>query len=636
MILKSTAVLAALILRVALGCRENLCNSCKCSGRKITCSDARFAQQAFHCDFTDYHVLSKTPVVIPWRSLSLEDVNTTSNITIDLRNAPLNCSSCENAWLMQWRTIETTTLRGLEDCAYCPQLSVFAWLNLPRIVFGYNNNMRCDGEKLMKKCAIPDVAEHKPLQFTELHEGESEAMWTCSSVYPKQNTSFAGCLSAIFRPIPLPGSATNSNDHKIVPTKFGDESGECVTEYELQRTPELNVTHSGFFGCSIRKGFIPAAEWRFVLFKAVVCLVLKKVMDKRTKQRAEQVSSSYHMDLLNPLLVQNPTYFDWMHSVQARTDILVITSDDLEIVREIGQGAFGQVHLVRRMQPSTMLSNENDHLLAMKQLKYVSPEKLVDLEHEASVLTKLSHPNIVKFYGITLIDGAFGLLFEYMSEGDLVTYLRNRSQDLQGTEPVPYSDMLRMSIQVASGLEYLHSHHMVHRDVAARNCLVATELIVKLSDFGMTRDVYVTDYYKMDSHTLVPLRWLPPESIVYRKFTVESDMWSFGVLLWEIFSGGQVPWYMYSNTEVLEIVKNGELLAKPDCCPETVYKTLMLRCWASKPSERISATNIKEKLTELLDSTSVYCSLTMDRSASLQQEYQNLTTLPTSNRHRSA
>ena len=96
----------------------------------------------------------------------------------------------------------------------------------------------------------------------------------------------------------------------------------------------------------------------------------------------------------------------------------------MEVVREIGQGAFGQVHLVRRMQPSMLLSKESDHLLAMKQLKYVSPEKLADLEQEARVLTKLSHPNIVKFHGITLIDGAFGLLFEYMSEGDLVTYLR--------------------------------------------------------------------------------------------------------------------------------------------------------------------------------------------------------------------
>jgi receptor tyrosine kinase-like orphan receptor 1 len=109
-------------------------------------------------------------------------------------------------------------------------------------------------------------------------------------------------------------------------------------------------------------------------------------------------------------------------------------------------------------------------------------------------------------------------------------------------------------------MEFLSGHHYVHRDLAARNCLVGENLTVKISDFGLSRDIYAVDYYRVQSKSLLPVRWMPPESILYGKFTSESDVWSFGVVLWEIYSFGLQPYYGYSNQEVIEMVRCDKVL----------------------------------------------------------------------------
>ncbi|TNN44953.1 Inactive tyrosine-protein kinase transmembrane receptor ROR1 [Liparis tanakae] len=169
------------------------------------------------------------------------------------------------------------------------------------------------------------------------------------------------------------------------------------------------------------------------------------------------------------------------------------------------------------------------------------------------------------------------MLFEFLPLGDLHEFLIMRSphsdvgcsSDEDGTvkSSLDHGDFLHMSIQVAAGMEYLGSHFYSHKDLAARNILVGEQLHVKISDLGLSRAIYSSDYYCLHPKTLLPIRWMPPEAIAYGKFSPDSDIWSFGVVLWEIFSYGLQPYYGFSNQEVMEMVRKRQLLPCPEDCP---------------------------------------------------------------------
>ncbi|KAG7476277.1 hypothetical protein MATL_G00081130 [Megalops atlanticus] len=309
-------------------------------------------------------------------------------------------------------------------------------------------------------------------------------------------------------------------------------------------------------------------------------------------------------------VIENPQYFR-SSSTLLKTHSFVqhIKRHNIVLKRELGEGAFGKVFLA---ECHNLSPDQEKILVAVKTLKEASENGRTDFQREAELLTNLQHEHIVTFYGVCVEGDPLIMVFEYMKHGDLNKFLRSHGPDaalMDGQHSVQVeltqAQMLHIAQQIAAGMVYLASQHFVHRDLATRNCLVGENLLVKIGDFGMSRDVYSTDYYRVGGHTMLPIRWMPPESIMYRKFTTESDVWSLGVVLWEIFTYGKQPWYQLSNNEVIECITQGRVLQRPRTCPKEVYD-LMLGCWQREPHMRLNIKEIHNLLQNLAKASPVY------------------------------
>uniref|UniRef100_A0AAV2ISV2 Tyrosine-protein kinase receptor n=1 Tax=Knipowitschia caucasica TaxID=637954 RepID=A0AAV2ISV2_KNICA len=310
-------------------------------------------------------------------------------------------------------------------------------------------------------------------------------------------------------------------------------------------------------------------------------------------------------------VIENPQYFRNSGSIlKSDTFVQHIKRHNIVLKRELGEGAFGKVFLAECYN----LTPDQDKIhVAVKTLKEASESGRADFYREAELLTNLQHDHIVTFYGVCVESDPLIMVFEYMKHGDLNKFLRSHGPDAillaDGQHSIVVeltpSQMLHIAQQIAAGMVYLASQHFVHRDLATRNCLVRENLLVKIGDFGMSRDVYSTDYYRVGGHTMLPIRWMPPESILYRRFTTESDVWSLGVVLWEIFTYGKQPWYQLSNNEVIECITQGRVLQRPRTCPKEVYD-LMLGCWQREPYMRLNIREIHALLQSLAKASPVY------------------------------
>ena len=292
---------------------------------------------------------------------------------------------------------------------------------------------------------------------------------------------------------------------------------------------------------------------------------------------------------LNPMLAKAP--------VRTRE----FPMSNIRFLQELGEGAFGKVY------KGDVLGYHGDQSVmrvAVKTLKENASQKVkTDFRREVDLMTDLKHTNIVCLLGVCVKEEPMCMLFEFMSYGDLHEYLIMHSphsdvsaSDDEGAQRIlDHMDMMHIACQVAAGMEYLSGHHYVHRDLAARNILVGENMTIKISDFGLSRDIYASDYYRVQSKSLLPVRWMPPESILYGKFTVESDIWSFGVVLWEIYSYGLQPYYGYSNQEVIEMIRARQILPCSEDCPARIY-ALMVECWHEMPVRRPNFKEIHSRL----------------------------------------
>eukprot|EP01119_Soliformovum_irregulare_P010643 TRINITY_DN2626_c0_g1_i3.p1 TRINITY_DN2626_c0_g1~~TRINITY_DN2626_c0_g1_i3.p1 ORF type:complete len:647 (-),score=130.28 TRINITY_DN2626_c0_g1_i3:44-1792(-) len=239
--------------------------------------------------------------------------------------------------------------------------------------------------------------------------------------------------------------------------------------------------------------------------------------------------------------------------------------ENIEVKREIGRGSFGNVYQATW--------NETTRIA----LKSVTGDP-TELEKEAEILSCLRHPNVVAYLGLYRTSNLLYMAMEYL-EASLLTLLKD--------EPLSLKCQISVALDVVMGMSYLSNQNIVHRDLAARNLLCARKgrdsYVVKVADFGLSRTL-VEDYYLTEKR-IVAIKWTAPEAIKFRKFSAFSDVWSFGVVLWEIFTRGQVPYPGLSSEECIAMVTDGHNLPNPENCPDEIY-SIMTDCWHRDPKER--------------------------------------------------
>uniref|UniRef100_A0A673SQ61 Fibroblast growth factor receptor n=1 Tax=Suricata suricatta TaxID=37032 RepID=A0A673SQ61_SURSU len=286
--------------------------------------------------------------------------------------------------------------------------------------------------------------------------------------------------------------------------------------------------------------------------------------------------------------------------------------DKLTLGKPLGEGCFGQVVMaeavgIDKEKPKEAVT------VAVKMLKDDATEKdLSDLVSEMEMMKMIGkHKNIINLLGACTQDGPLYVIVEYASKGNLREYLRARrppgmeySYDINRVpeEQMTFKDLVSCTYQLARGMEYLASQKCIHRDLAARNVLVTENNVMKIADFGLARDINNIDYYKKTTNGRLPVKWMAPEALFDRVYTHQSDVWSFGVLMWEIFTLGGSPYPGIPVEELFKLLKEGHRMDKPANCTDELYM-MMRDCWHAVPSQRPTFKQLVEDLDRILTLT---------------------------------
>lgn len=348
-----------------------------------------------------------------------------------------------------------------------------------------------------------------------------------------------------------------------------------------------NWTSFFFFHIPERKSSLPKEVIVVIVISCIIFILIVLSISMwlfyQKKQRLTEgiLYSSVNPEYISANLVYEPDEWE-------------VDREKISLIRELGQGSFGMVYEgeARKIIPGKPIVK-----CAVKTVnENTSHREKIEFLQEASVMKGFNCFHVVKLLGVVSKGHPILVIMELMANGDLKSYLRShRPEENSDLQPPTLRRVLQMSIEIADGMAYLAAKKFVHRDLAARNCMVGEDLTVKIGDFGMTRDIYETDYYRKGGKGLLPVRWMAPESLKDGVFTSQSDVWSYGVVLWEMATLASQPYQGLSNEQVLKYVMHGGTMEKPENCPAILYM-LMSQCWNNNPSRRPTFIDIIEEL----------------------------------------
>ncbi|XP_053138527.1 tyrosine-protein kinase ABL1 isoform X2 [Hemicordylus capensis] len=278
-----------------------------------------------------------------------------------------------------------------------------------------------------------------------------------------------------------------------------------------------------------------------------------------------------------------------IYGVSPNYDKWEIERTDITMKHKLGGGQYGEVY--------EGVWKKYNLTVAVKTLKEDTME-VEEFLKEAAVMKEIKHPNLVQLLGVCTREPPFYIITEFMTYGNLLDYLRDCSR-----QEVNAVVLLYMATQISSAMEYLEKKNFIHRDLAARNCLVGENHLVKVADFGLSR-LMTGDTYTAHAGAKFPIKWTAPESLAYNKFSIKSDVWAFGVLLWEIATYGMSPYPGIDLSQVYELLEKDYRMERPEGCPEKVYE-LMRACWKWSPSDRPSFAEIHQAFETMFQESSI-------------------------------
>uniref|UniRef100_A0A8D2MK05 Tyrosine-protein kinase Mer n=1 Tax=Zonotrichia albicollis TaxID=44394 RepID=A0A8D2MK05_ZONAL len=287
--------------------------------------------------------------------------------------------------------------------------------------------------------------------------------------------------------------------------------------------------------------------------------------------------------------------------LQQKLQDVVVDRNALSLGKVLGEGEFGSVMEGRLSQPEGPPQK-----VAVKTMKLdnFSQREIEEFLSEAACMKDFDHPNVIKLLGVCIELSSLQVpkpmvILPFMKYGDLHSFLL-RSRLEMAPQFVPLQTLVKFMVDIALGMEYLSSRNFLHRDLAARNCMLRDDMTVCVADFGLSKKIYSGDYYRQGRIAKMPVKWIALESLADRVYTTKSDVWAFGVTMWEIATRGMTPYPGVQNHEIYEYLYHGQRLKKPEDCLDELYE-IMSECWRADPATRPTFSQLKVQLEKLLE-----------------------------------